>query len=265
MDDWSMAVISYLQLVENYRPDVALYSEYGTFLPDRLFSNFGTSYQSQSEQLAAFIVNSPSPVFMLQNPDRYNLPSHDYGLFYGVGSTHTMSIIDSKAIQSYFESIITREPEGEWNQLHWRQQVKKFIRSRESKEAIADLINLPRDNFTVPLEIADYLMSSQKTVDSWTITSLLEEAAENSEDKNDLQIARLRLLQGTFLAGTGAIKAAAEMFEDSLKIYPVAYNPAVAALAVNYLQRCELKMLQALAVDFPALETIKRNECITQP
>ena len=77
-----MAVITYLHYVEGVRPDVHLYSQYGTFLPNRLFNYFSLSPSGKSQAVEGFIALSGQPTFMLGKPDQLSMTYTDLAYAY---------------------------------------------------------------------------------------------------------------------------------------------------------------------------------------
>jgi len=68
-----MAAIAYLHYVEGIRPDVHLYSQYGTFLPNRLFNYFSVDTSAKWLEVESFIRMSDQATFMLAKPDQMSM------------------------------------------------------------------------------------------------------------------------------------------------------------------------------------------------
>jgi hypothetical protein len=122
MDDWLMAVTIYLHHVERHRPDVTVYSEYGTFLPNRLFPYFATSVVDKQKIVRDFIQRSSTPVVVLQNPGQYGLPFTDAKNSYWINPAR----FDVSAPDVSLASGTYSEPSGDWNDLRWRYLVRRL-------------------------------------------------------------------------------------------------------------------------------------------
>jgi len=136
-DDLSVGSIGYLNLVENVRPDIALYNRQALIIGNRLYSPFTLDESKARHKFDTFINDSDRPVYYIGN----NVLSSQFGGFYFGLYFQVNKVLPAKLYQSvslplieeYFESLLLREkPMDAWESQHYRWLLADYCRIKSS-------------------------------------------------------------------------------------------------------------------------------------
>jgi hypothetical protein len=233
MDDWLMALIVYLHKIEGVRSDVTVYSEYGTFLSNRLFPYFTTDPSEKNRIVQDFITSSPNPVVVFQNPERYGLPYRDLQYGYWINPDN-----DHFNLPNLLQAGDAGEPAYVWNNLYWRYLVYRNPLPESSTE-----------NFVINLVKANRMMDSSDA-DAEKIDQLIRQARLSAPERDNFDQSWLFHTQGKFLQGTGRSLIATDMYQEAIRLNPVSHNPAIPSLVENYLSECREEALDNLMREY---------------
>jgi len=235
MGSWSMAQLAYLHHVEGERPDVRLLSQYGTFLPDRLFSYF-TSENEKSETLRRFISESEHPVYYL-NPGETTMCQSGW-IYHDCGQADALQSISLNAGE-----YLLVAPAGQWNQLYWRELVRAHMASLAAKTID------PVDHPLLGLYLADHRFRAAE-IDVAELAGLLEGIDRSVDALDRIDRAKILLLKGGLMELLDERRLARELYNLSLAELPRRGNPAYSALLAMAAASCREKDLDRLIDDW---------------
>lgn len=246
MDSWLMAVIAYLHYVEGVRPDVHLYSEYGTFLPNRLFNYFSLDVPGKWHEIESFIRLSEYPTFMLAKPDQMSLAHVDLVYAYQLGASGRD--VEQRDLD-FLRSLLQRLPRNGWERLSYEANANRLSRF----VTLADLDEqLFSGNFLLNLMAAEQLLlrsPGELSVDR--VALFLGRAQALIEDQSASDQVRLLVLKGHLMMLVGRYEIARTLYEMALSILPVQHTSAVPALANVITLTCDKKALGFLQENYP--------------
>lgn len=258
-DSWLMAVITYLHYVEGVRPDVHLYSQYGTFLPNRLFNYFSLSPSGKSQAVAGFIALSGQPTFMLGKPDQLSMTYTDLAYAYQMNAP--ASEVEQRDLD-FLKNLLRRLPGNGWERLYYESNASRLSRFM----TLADLDEpLFFGNFLLNLMAAEQLLlsdSGEISVDR--VQRLLARAQSLIEGQNEFDRARLQILKGHLMVHAGRYEIAREFYDLALSDFPVQHSSAIPALANVYTLTCDDKALAVLRETYPAADLSRYGFHITE-
>jgi hypothetical protein len=247
MDSWLMVAITYLHYVEGVRPDVHLYSQYGTFLPGRLFNYFSIDTSAKWLEVESFIRMSDQPTFMLAKPDQMSMTYTDLVYAYQVDAPG--SEVEQRDL-GFVKSLLQRLPQGGWERLSYENNVNRLSRF----VTLADLDEqLFSGNFLLNLMAAEQLLlSGSGEVSLGRVEEFLTRAQVLIEDQSEFDWVRLQLLKGHLMVLVGRYEIARELYEIALSTLPVQHSRAIPALANVITLTCDKKALGVLQENYPA-------------
>ncbi len=241
MGSWSMAQLAYLHHVDGERPDIRLLSQYGTFLPDRLFGYF-LSEGEKSEALRQFLDESDRPVYFL-NPGAVKMCQS--GLLYHDCGQASLSQPGGFQIAEY----LLTTPVGQWNQLYWRELVEAHIATLASK---------PIESEQHPL-LGLYLAGHQSRapeIDVAYLARLIEGLDRNIDALDRIDRAMVLKLKGSLMELLEERRLAREFYHLSLTELPRVGNRAYEALLSMAAASCSQKDLDQLLADWPFADAV---------
>ena len=247
MDSWLMAAIAYLHYVEGVRPDVHLYSQYGTFLPNRLFNYFSVDTSAKWLEVESFIRMSDQATFMLAKPDQMSMTYVDLVYAYQVDAPG--SEVEQRDLD-FLKSLLQRSPRGGWERLNYEGNANRLSRF----VTLADLDEqLFSGNFLLNLLAAEQLiLSGQGEVSADRVEQFLARAQALIEDQSEFDRVRLQVLKGHLMVLAGRYEIARKLYEMALSTLPVQHTGAIPALANVITLTCDKKALRVLQENYPA-------------
>lgn len=249
MDSWLMAAIAYSHYVNGVRPDVHLYSEYGTFLPNRLFNYFSMDASGKWQEVERFIRSSDHPTFMLSKPDQMSLTYTDLVYAYQVDARGRE--VEQRDLD-FLQSLLQRSPRGGWERLSYEGNANRLSRF----VTLADLDEqLFADNFLLNLLAAEQLvLSGSEEVSIDRVERFLARAQSLVEGESEFDRARLQILKGHLMVRAGRFEIARGFYDLALSKFPVQHSSAIPALANVYSLTCNDKALGVLQENYPATD-----------
>lgn len=235
--DYATGPIAYLNLVEDYRRDISLYSVKGLLFSTRLFDAFGTAPQQRFDAIDALIRSSSDPVLYTPAlPHRYG--AVDYGLYYKVApelpSSVGAAVLDPR-IRSFLESMLDRGPPRDTSRLlHYNEFALQYCRliatlvehDPEGDSPLAASLESRCSAYQGLLQRAAAALDSGRP-DAKRALSILARAAQLSDQAvTSDNLAALTYLQGRAHLLLGDPERAASHFATSISIWPAAENPA---------------------------------------
>jgi len=247
MDSWLMAAVAYLHYVEGVRPDVHLYSEYGTFLPNRLFNYFSMGAEGKWQEVESFIRLSERPTFMLSKPVQMSLTYTDLVYAYKVDAPG--SEVEQRDLD-FLQSLLQRSPGRGWERLIYEGNANRLSRF----VTLADLDEqLFSGNFLLNLMAAEQLLlSGRGEVSADQVEQFLARAQALIEDQSEFDRVRLQVLRGHLMVLAGRYEIARKLYEMALSTLPVQHTSAIPALANVITLSCDKKALGVLQENYPA-------------
>ena len=247
MDSWLMAAVAYLHYVEGVRPDVHLYSEYGTFLPNRLFNYFSMGAEDKWQEVESFIRLSERPTFMLSKPVQMSLTYTDLVYAYQVDAPG--GELEQRDLD-FLQSLLQRSPGRGWERLIYEGNASRLSRF----VTLADLDEqLFSGNFLLNLIAAEQLLlSGRGEVSADQVEQFLARAQALIEDQSEFDRVRLQVLKGHLMVLAGRYEIARKLYEMALSTLPVQHTSAIPALANVITLSCDKKALGALQENYPA-------------
>jgi 4-amino-4-deoxy-L-arabinose transferase-like glycosyltransferase len=203
MGNWSMAQVAYLRLVQGVRPDVTLYSEYGSFLPDRLYPYHLDEAQKQS-QLLSYVGEAGRPLYSLQP---LNLPD----------------IKLANPFANDFPGLMVKKTQGVWNKLYQREILIWHI------QGLANQTAQPYESLAANLMVAGRLLNRGE-IEVGLVADLLAACDEEIGDADRFDLADFALQKGRLMLAVGEPALARQYFELSVSYLPVSRNEAHAEL-----------------------------------
>jgi tetratricopeptide (TPR) repeat protein len=246
MDNWLMAAISYLHYVDGVRPDVHLYSQYGTFLPNRLFNYFSLGTSAKWQVVERFIQTSDQPTFMLAEPNQLSMTYTDLVYAYQVDAPG--SEVEQRDLD-FMESLLKRSPQDRWERLSYEENANRlsiFVILADLDEQFFS------GNFLLNLLAAEQLLlSGSGEVSTDRVERFLGRAQELIDDQSEFDRVRLYILKGHLMMRLGRFDIAREFYEMALAILPVPHSSAILALGNLYSLACDQKSLALLQETYP--------------
>ena len=249
MDNWLMAAISYLHYVDGVRPDVHLYSQYGTFLPNRLFNYFSLGTSAKRQVVESFIRTSDKPTFMLAEPNQLSMTHTDLVYAYQVDAPG--SKVEQRDLE-FMESLLKRSPQDRWERLSYEENANRlsiFV-------VLADLDEqFFSGNFLLNLLAAEQLLlSGSGEVSTDRVERFLGRAQELIDDQSEFDRVRLYILKGHLMVRLGRYDIAREFYEIAFGILPVQHSSAILALGNLYSLTCDQTSLALLQENYPVAD-----------
>lgn len=235
--DYATGPVAYLNLVENHRPDVSLYSVKGLLFKNRLFDAVGVDARRQFEAIDAFIRSSPDPVvYTPALPHQYS--AIDYGLYQKVAPElppSTGAAVLDPRIQSFLEGVLDRGPPRDPSELlHYREFTLHYCRligtlvehGGGESSWLAGSLETRCSDYQGLLQRAEIALRGEPPNPTRALQLLADAAARANDAVTADNRAALDYLQGRASLLTGDEKRAAAHFAASISIWPAAENPA---------------------------------------
>jgi tetratricopeptide (TPR) repeat protein len=241
--DLDLTIIGYLNKIQNYREDVAVYSHKGIVFSNRLFIPRKNTTSERAILIDDFLQSTTRPVYYT-----YGLP-HTYGIVnYGLFKKVDMEFSADRQIAyanpdvvSYIKNIISYgEPDDPWEKMHYRLLLADYCnlslmlmentKQAYEKQELTEWVNIVCNTFHGYLRYAELLLSNQDS-DIDKISKLLDKAQllENQIVFKS-EAGMFLYLKGMFNEKIGESSKAFDNYNESYRLWPHPDNPALTRL-----------------------------------
>ncbi|MGA8006895.1 MAG: DUF2723 domain-containing protein [Burkholderiales bacterium] len=266
--DVDLGTIGYYHMIENQRPDIALYQWKGLVFGNRLFQPLRTSAESEQQKLREFIEHAHDPVEMSGLEFVGDYAQRDHWLFIEVDKSSRdprQYTVDIPAeMRKFFEqSILHTHDRNGWiafQQDELRRRYAELLgRSLQPGQQLdartkGDLEALTQDYFGA-LGLAQGMLLNPHGYKTGEVGALLEQAQKlTPPDVPKAYLSKYFAFRGILRANLNDRRGAIEDFETALSIWPLPDNPALGPLEAIYREAGDEKALNALRERIRRLE-----------